>query len=110
MINNKGMKNLFIILSLLILFSGSAFAVPDTITGGKITFSVYDDSYNQELWEKYNTAFWNKYKPIVTKTKDCTTYTYNYPMGAYGEEVIRPYELNKQRDYKIISNKVIKLD
>ena len=100
MINNKDMKNTFLIFSLISLLCSPVFAVPDTITGGKITVTVYDDSYDRELFKKLDTAFWNKYTPVVTKTKDCTTYTYNFPLGAYGKEVLSPYALNKQKEYK----------
>lgn len=98
------MKNTFLILTLLILFCSPVLAVPDTIQQGKPTATVWDNSYNIALRKKLESDFDKKYQPVVTKTKDCTTYTYNYPMETYGKEVIRPYELNKQQDYKIIKH------
>ncbi len=103
------MRNAFLILCLLFFICSPAFAVPDNITDGKITFTVYDNSQDIELFKKLDAVFWNKYKPVVTKTKDCTTYTYNFPPSAYGKEVLTPYALNKQKEYKVISREVIKL-
>ena len=102
MINNKDMKNTFLILSLLILFCNPVFAVPDTIQKGRPTVTYWDNSYNIQLRQKLESDYQKKYPPVVTKTKDCTTYTYNDPFGAYEKEVIIPYEKNKQQDYKII--------
>ena len=103
MINNKDMKNTFLILSLLILFCSPVLAVPDTIQKGRPTVTYWENSYNIQLRQKLESDYQKKYPPVVTKTKDCTTYAYyNRPLGSYGKEVIGPYERSKQQEYKII--------
>lgn len=89
MINNKGMKNLFIILSLLILFSGSAFAVPDTIQKGVPTFTYWDNSYNVALHKKLVADYDKKYLKY-DKTND----VWNYDLRNYEKEVTIPYYKN----------------
>lgn len=103
MTNNKNIKNTFLILSLLILFCSPVLAVPDTIQKGQPTVTYWNNSYNTELRQKLESDYQKKYPPVVTKTKDCSTYAYyNRPLGSYGKEVIGPYERSKQQEYKII--------
>lgn len=105
MINNKNMKNTFLIFSLISLLYSPVFAVPDTITGGEITFTVWDDSYNTALHQKLVAEYDKKYLKC-NKTGDYC----NYDLRNYDNEVTIPYELNKQQDYKIIKQKTIKLN
>lgn len=97
MINNKDMKNTFLILSLLILFCSPVLAVPDTIQKGRPTVTYWDDSYNIELHKKLVTEYDKKYLKCNKSDTVC-----NYDLSNYEKEVTIPYEKNKQKDYKII--------
>lgn len=105
MINNKNMKNTFLIFFLISLLCSPVFAVPDTITGGEITFTVWDDSYNTALHQKLVNEYDKKYLKCNKAGDYC-----NYDLKNYDNEVTIPYELNKQQDYKIIKQKTIKLN
>lgn len=98
------MKSTILVLFLSFIFCSSALAVPDTIQKGEPTFTFWDTSYNIALRKKLEDDYKKKYPPVVTKTKDCTTYTYyNRPLGSYQNEVLGPYDRLKQSDYKIIN-------
>lgn len=94
------MRNVLLLLSLFFLASNSVFAVPDALLkDGKPTFTVYDVSDNIALRNKLEANFDKKYHHC--NNNGCY---YDAPLGAYGNEVLVPYDLNKKPDdYKIIS-------
>lgn len=97
------MKNTLLIFSLISLLCSPVFAVPDTITGGKVTVTVYEDSYNVALHQKLVNEYDKKYLKCNKAGDYC-----NYDLKNYDKEVTIPYELNKQKDYKIIRQEVVK--
>lgn len=108
MINNKDMKNTFLILSLLILFCSPVLAVPDTIQKGQPTVTYWDSPYNENLRNKLESDYKKKYPPVVTKTKERTTYAYyNRPLNSYQDEVLAPY-YRQMKPNTIFKTKTIK--
>lgn len=84
------MKNILIALSLVFVFTNIAYSAPDYDPNYKtVVYPVADDV---ALRKKLEENFDKKYPPVVTKTKDSVTYTYNYPEDAYYKEVIVPYD------------------
>lgn len=67
---------------------------------------VYDDSYNRALYKKLKDDFYKKYPDKIIKNKDGSiTYIDTAPFGAYRDEVITPYDLQKQNEYVYIDEK-----
>ncbi len=99
MINNECMKNWYLLFLILFLTSQTAFSAPNYDPNSKPI--VYDVSYNIALRKKLEADYDKKYLHV---NKDGTYGYYDAPLGAYGREVIVPYDLNKKPDdYKIIS-------
>ncbi len=78
--------------------SSTAFSAPNYDPNSKPI--VYDVSYNIALRKKLETNFDKKYSKC-----DNNGCIYNYPLGAYEQEVVIPYALNKKRDEDTIINK-----
>lgn len=87
------MKNILIALSLVFVFTNIAYSAPYYDPNYKtVVYPVADDvALRRKLIDDYH----KKYPPVVTKTKDSVTYTYNYPEGAYQREVIDEYYRRK---------------
>ena len=90
------------ILSIFIIFisASDVLAMPDNLYNEKNQNPiVYDVTYNVNLRNKLEADFDKKY---LVREGNKSIYTSKF--GAYGREVIVPYDLNKKPDdYKIIS-------
>lgn len=86
MINNKNMKNTFLIFSLISLLCSPVFAVPDTIQQGEPTFTYWDNSYNVALFQKLVNEYDKKYLKCNKAGDYC-----NHDLRNYEKEVTISY-------------------
>lgn len=95
------MKKVLLLLIAIFMTSSVCFSAPNYDPNMKV--KIYDDSKNDALYEKLLDNFNKKYPAKVTVKKDEILYEVNYPMNAYRDEVITPYDLQKDYEYHYIN-------
>ena len=84
------MKRVLITFLIVFLTANISFAAPNYDPNFK--GHTYDNSYNTALLNRLEDEYHKKYPcKLIKKTKDIESYECNYPEGAYGREVLKPY-------------------
>ena len=92
-------------ISLTLFFTiGSAIAMPGYNPETDSKPLIYDTSYNDNLLKKLNDDFDKKYPAKHSVDKDGNdVYTVNYPLNAYRDEVVTPFDMQRDNTYHYIN-------
>ena len=95
------MKRILITSLAIFLTANISFCAPNY--DPSIKPKVYSTEYNDKLLKNIKDDFHKKYPAILTYDKDgYPVYTVKYPLNAYRDEVITPFDMQRENVHKYI--------